>query len=170
MNRKSGRHSFLSGIRRGAPRWGLPALLSSAAVWGATFGSVVPLDIPIGGHVSDIVLDEPRGVLYAANFTAKRIEVISLANQKPVRKIDVPAQPGAMSLSPDGAWLVVTHFGGDPGFLLDPAPANSCPSGAVSIINLGTNAITLTACANFPLAVAFGNDGQALIATADEML
>jgi len=30
----------------------------------ATFGSVVP----IGGHAADIALDEPRGVLYVANF------------------------------------------------------------------------------------------------------
>src|ERR1700719_4602342 len=108
MNRNSGLQSLLSGIQQGAARWGLPVLLSSAAVWGGTFGTVVPLDIPIGGHVSDIVLDEPRGVLYAANFNAKRIEVISIASQKPVRKIDVPAQPGAMALSPDGGLLVVT--------------------------------------------------------------
>ena len=170
MNRTSGLHSLLSGIRRGAARWGLPALLSSAAVWGATFGSVVPLDIPIGGHVSDIVLDEPRGVLYAANFTASRIEVISLADKKPVRKIDVPAQPGSMALSPDGSWLVVTHFGGDPRFLLDQPPVGRCPSGAVSVINLGTSAITLTFCASLPVAAAFGNDGLALIATIDELL
>jgi uncharacterized protein (TIGR03437 family) len=169
MNRNSGLQSLLSGIRRVAVRWGLPALLSSATVWGATFGTVVPLDIPIGGHVSDIVLDEPRGVLYAANFTAKRIEVISITDRKVVRKIDVPAQPGAMALSPDGGLLVVTHFGGDPGFVLDP-PAGGCPSGGVSVVNLGASAITLTACANFPLTVAFGNDGLALIATIDELL
>src|SRR5260370_20278186 len=169
MNRNSGLQSLLSGIRRGAWRCGLPALLSSAAVYGATFGTVVPLDIPIGGHVSDIVLDEPRGVLYAANFTAKRIEVISIADRNVIRKIDVPAQPGAMALSPDGGLLVVTHFGGDQGFVLDQTPAGSCPSGAVSVINLGSNAITLKACANAPLGVAFGNDGLALIATIDEL-
>jgi len=169
MNRNSELQSLLSGIRRGAARWGLPALLSSAAAWGATFGTVVPLDIPAGGHVSDVLLDEARGVLYAANFTARRIEVISIADQKPVRKIDVPAQPGSMALSPDGAWLVVTHFGGDPGFVLDPS-AGGCPSGAVSVISLAKSAITLTACANFPLGVAFGNDGQALIATKEELL
>jgi uncharacterized protein (TIGR03437 family) len=170
MNRNSGLQSLVSGIRRGAARWGLPALLSSAAAWGATFGTVVPLDIPIGGHVSDIVLDEPRGVLYAANFNASRIEVISIADQKAVRKIDVPAQPAAMALSPDGGLLVVTHFGGDPGFVLNPPPAGGCPFGAVSVINAGSGAITLTACANFPLAVAFGNDGLALIATLDALL
>src|SRR5437763_7019403 len=119
MNWNSGLQSLLSGVCRGAARFGLPALLSSAAVCGATFGTVVPLDIPAGGHVSDLVLDEPRGVLYASNLTARRIDVISLADRKVVRKIDVPAQPGSMAISPDGGLLVVTHFGGDPGFVLD---------------------------------------------------
>ena len=94
MNRNSEFQDWLSRIGCLAGRLGLPALVCSAAVWGATFGTVVPLDIPVGGHVSDIVLDEPRGVLYAANFTARRIEVISLTDQKVIRKIDTPAQPG----------------------------------------------------------------------------
>ena len=34
----------------------------------ATFGTVVP----IGGEAADIALDETRGVLYIANFTANR--------------------------------------------------------------------------------------------------
>src|SRR5205085_142811 len=42
----------------------------------ATFGTVVP----IGGHASDIALDESRGLLYIANFTANRIEVMSTAD------------------------------------------------------------------------------------------
>src|ERR1700704_2361105 len=100
MNRNSGLQSLLSGIRRVAAHSVLPALLCSSAAWGATFGTVVPLDIS-GGHVSDLVLDEPRGVLYAANFTARRIEVISLADKKVIRKIDVAAQPAAMAMSPD---------------------------------------------------------------------
>ncbi|WP_031495474.1 hypothetical protein [Bryobacter aggregatus] len=32
----------------------------------------------LGGQAADLTLDEQRGVLYAANFTANRIEVISL--------------------------------------------------------------------------------------------
>jgi len=43
----------------------------------ATFGTVVS----IGGHASDIALDESRGLLYIANFTANRIEVMSLADR-----------------------------------------------------------------------------------------
>src|SRR5690348_12047209 len=101
MNRNSELKSLLSGIGRVAARFGLPALLCSAA-WGATFGTVVPIDIPVGGHVSDIVLDEPRGVLYVANFTARRIDVMSLSQKKVTRSINVLAQPSAMTLSADG--------------------------------------------------------------------
>src|ERR1043165_8051627 len=73
----------------------------------ATFGTVVP----IGGHASDIALDESRGVLYIANFTANRIEVMSLADRSIPTSMNVAAQPGAMSLSPDNQFLLVAHFG-----------------------------------------------------------
>jgi hypothetical protein len=45
---------------------------------GASFGTVVP----IGGHASDIALDESRGVVYLVNFAASRIDMVSLANHK----------------------------------------------------------------------------------------
>jgi hypothetical protein len=50
-------------------------LLATPAVCG-TFGRVVA----IGGHASDLALDEPRNVLYVANYTANRIEVMSLGD------------------------------------------------------------------------------------------
>jgi hypothetical protein len=50
--------------------------------WGATFGTAVA----IGGHASDIALDERRAVLYIANFTANRIEVMSLASNSVSRR------------------------------------------------------------------------------------
>src|SRR5207249_7354977 len=133
MNRISESRTLTPGNGRAAARGVLAALLFSAAVWGATFGTVVPIDIPVGGHVSDIVLDEPRGVLYIANFTARRIDVMSISEKKITGTINVPAQPGAMAISPNGAYLIVTHVGGDPGFPLFP-PAVNCPTGALSII------------------------------------
>ena len=48
----------------------------AASVHGATFGTVVP----IGGEASDLALDRARGVLYIANFTANRIDVMTLSN------------------------------------------------------------------------------------------
>src|SRR5439155_1589174 len=125
----------------------------------------------VGGHVSDIVLDEARGVLYIANFTARRIEVMSLSDKKVTRSITVPAQPGAMALSPDGQFLVVTHFFGDPGFPLFPPPAGSCPGSGVSVVNAGSGAVQSSFCfADAPLGVAFGNDDRALIVTTTGLL
>ena len=72
---------------------------------------MVPIDTAVGGHVSDIVLDEARGALYISNFTARRIDVMSVTDKKVVRSIDVAAQPGAMAISPNGQFLVVTHVG-----------------------------------------------------------
>jgi DNA-binding beta-propeller fold protein YncE len=73
------------------------ALLSSSPCVAASFGTVAP----IGGHASDIALDESRGVLYIANFTANRIEVMSTADYSIRTSMNVAPQPGALSLSPD---------------------------------------------------------------------
>ena len=54
----------------------LAVLISAAPCLAASFGTAVP----IGGHASDIALDESRGVVYIANFTANRIEVMSTAD------------------------------------------------------------------------------------------
>jgi uncharacterized protein (TIGR03437 family) len=164
MNRIAEYNTRLSGIARVMPRFSLAAVLFSAAAWGATFGTVVPIDIPVGGHVSDIVLDEPRGVLYIANFTARRIDVMSLADKKITSSINVQPLPTAMALSPNGAYLVVTHLGGDPGFPLFPQ-AQSCPNGGLSVITLGANSVQPFCLGDGGLGVAFGNDDQALIVT-----
>ena len=74
------------------------ALLGGAApLHAASFGSVVP----IGGHASDIALDETRGALYIANFTANRIEVMSTADRSIRTSMNVAAQPGAIAVGPD---------------------------------------------------------------------
>ena len=83
------------------------ALLSSSPCVAASFGTVVP----IGGHASDIALDESRGVLYIANFTANRIEVMSTADYSIRTSMNVAPQPGALSLSPDSQFLLVAHYG-----------------------------------------------------------
>jgi uncharacterized protein (TIGR03437 family) len=130
-----------------------------STAWAATFGTVVP----IGGHAADIGLDELRGRLYVANFTANRIEVIRTTDNVRLTPIPVSPQPGSLALSPDGRYLVVGHYatpeaplpavtildlqGGPPIVCSDPfagrAPSPSDPS---------------------PLAIAFGSNGVALIA------
>ena len=90
------------------------ASFAAAAAWGRTFGTVVS----IGGEASDLALDETRGVLYIANFTANRIDVMSLATNTIQTSINVAAQPSSIAMSPDGHYLVATNFGNAaaPGF------------------------------------------------------
>jgi len=83
--------------------------LAMAATPGAcaTFGSVVA----IGGQAADAALDETRGLLYIANFTANRIDVMSIADNTIHTSINVAPQPGSLALSRDAQYLLVAHFG-----------------------------------------------------------
>jgi len=62
---------------------------------GATFGTVVA----VGGQAADAALDETRGLLYIANFTANRIDVMSIADNTIHTSINVAPQPGSLALS-----------------------------------------------------------------------
>src|SRR5690242_21773699 len=92
----------------------LASMISARPGLAATFGRVVS----IGGHASDIALDEGRGVLYIANYTSGRIDVMSTADNTISRSITVPSYPGAVALSPDGRYLVVTHYASSSGAAL----------------------------------------------------
>jgi uncharacterized protein (TIGR03437 family) len=119
----------------------------------ATFGSVVP----IGGHASDIALDEPRGVLYVANFTANRIEVMSLADLSIQRSMNVAPQPSSISISPDNQFLLISHFGN----LATPDPSRN----AITLINLNDNTRQTFTTGDVPLSVTFMGDNTALVVT-----
>ena len=134
------------------------ATMAAVAATGATFGTVVP----IGGEASDLTLDEGRGVLYIADFTGNRIDVMSLATNTIQSSINVAAQPSSMDMSADGHYLVVTHFGNFA------APFTS--SNLITIIDLTTGGQQTLALPSPPLGVAFGADGTALVATASEFL
>lgn len=134
------------------------AILATVAATAGTFGTVVP----IGGEASDLTLDEARGVLYIADFTANRIEVMSLTTNTIQSAINVAAQPSSMDISPDGRYLVVTHFGNFT------APLTS--SNLLTIIDLNTRGQQTLALPSAPLGVAFGSDGMALVATTTEFL
>ena len=135
------------------------ALWVAGAAWAGTFGQVVP----IGGAAADLALDEPRGRLYVANFTANRVEVISLVTKTVLTTIAVAPHPNSVSISPDGRWLATTHYGNNE------APA--APSNSMTLLDLMTGApsrnITLT---NPPLGLAFGIDNKALVVTTKEFL
>jgi uncharacterized protein (TIGR03437 family) len=125
---------------------------------GATFGTVVA----IGGQAADIALDEGRGVLYIANFTASRIDVLPVGEREISTSMHVAAGPSSLALSPDGRYLVVAHFGNIP-------PPGS-PSNALTVLDLSAGGRQTFALDNAPLGVAFGSDGMALVATVSEFL
>jgi uncharacterized protein (TIGR03437 family) len=119
----------------------------------ATFGTAVP----IGGQGADLALDEGRGLLYIADFTANRIDVMTLSDRTVHTSINVNPQPGSLSMSPDGQFLVVVHFGN--------AAAPAASNNALTVIHLADGTRQTFGLAYPPLGVAFGNDGLALITT-----
>lgn len=135
-------------------------LLTMGAAYGAgTLGQVVP----IGGAAADVALDEARGRLYVANFTANRIEVLSTATKTIQTSFNVAAQPNSVALSPDGRWLVVTHFGN--------RTAPSSPTNSLTLIDLkNSNARQTFALPNPPLGAAFGIDNKALVVTTKDFV
>jgi uncharacterized protein (TIGR03437 family) len=135
---------------------GLVTVAAPAAA--ARFGTVVP----IGGHASDIALDESRGALYVANFTANRIDVVSTTDYTIRRSINVAAQPGALALSPDAQFLVVAHYRN----LTPPDPGQNL----LTVIRLDSNARQTFVVGDPPLGVAFVATGQALVVTTTSLL
>lgn len=130
----------------------------AASAWGGTFGRVVS----IGGEASDLALDEARGVLYIANFTANRIDVMSLATNTVQTSINVGAQPSSIAMSPDGHYLVATDFGN--------AAAPGSPSNALTVIDLTNQGTQTFSLGSAPIGVAFGADGIALVVTTTDFL
>lgn len=133
----------------------LAALIAAPALAG-TFGRVVA----IGGHASDLALDEPRGVLYVANFGASRVDVVSLASATVQSSINVGAQPSSVSVSPGGQWLAVTQYGN--------TPTPGTPTNALTVVNLETRAQRRLPLAAAPLGVAFAHNNRALVVTAKD--
>jgi uncharacterized protein (TIGR03437 family) len=131
--------------------------VAPAARPATTFGKVVE----IGGHASDIALDERRGVVYLANYTGNRIEVISTSDGVVKQSMTVPAQPASLALSPNGKYLVVVHYAAFE------APASS--ANGITIIDLENNSRVRLTSGPAPLGVAFGADGMALVMTANNL-
>jgi uncharacterized protein (TIGR03437 family) len=119
----------------------------------ATFGTVVP----IAGSASDIALDQSRGLLYIANFTANRIDVMSTADYSIRSSMNVAPQPAALAISFDSQFLLIAHYGNFT------APQTS--QNLVTLINLNNNTRQTFATGDPPLGVAFTADGEALIVT-----
>lgn len=134
-----------------------PALLCAlaGALTAATFGTPVA----IGGQATGVALDGPRGVVYAANYTASRIDVISTAGSALQAPIGLSHQPNSLALSRDGRYLAATHAD------------LQTPDYGVTVISLGNGGDTrAVALDTAPLAIAFGADGQALVVTSSSFV
>ncbi len=136
----------------------LGCLERSSHLSAATFGHVVA----IGGQAADLALDEARGVVYVANFTANRVDVVSIASRSVQTSINVAPFPSSVALSPDGRFLIICHYGNFQ------APATS--QNSLSIVNLTNNTRQTFSMGQSPLGVAFGIDNRALIVTSSEFL
>lgn len=125
----------------------------------ATFGTVVP----VRGTVSDIALDESRGRLYAANFSAYRVEVINTTTRALLSPLLVPLPPSSVAVSPDNHYLVIGQYQ-KPDPDADPAVPTAL-GGGYTIIDLQTNQRWDVSLNNPVVAVAFGSDGRAVMLT-----
>ncbi len=140
----------------------LRVLVAFAAVAGVVGAGALGRVVPIGGQGADLALDEARGVLYVANYTANRIEVMSLSTRAVQTSINVSSQPSSLALSPDGKYLVVAHYGN----FAPPASSGN----ALTVIELDSGSRQTFALGTPPLGVAFGLDGLALVVTSQEFI
>ncbi|HEY2016366.1 MAG TPA: hypothetical protein VGH38_22835, partial [Bryobacteraceae bacterium] len=81
------------------------------------------------------------------------------------RSITVPAYPGGVALSPDGHYLVITHYASSGGTTLAQPGQN-----ALTVIDLTNNQKRTFGLSSGPVGVAIGIDGQAVILTQTEFL
>jgi uncharacterized protein (TIGR03437 family) len=132
--------------------------MTAGSAYAGTFGTVVA----IGGEAADLALDPTRGVLYIANFTANRIDVMTLSNNTIKTSINVPNQPSSISVSPDAHWLLVASYGNN---------TTGSSTNALTLIDLTNNNSKQTfTLSNAPLTVSFGLDNKALVVTAGEFI
>ncbi len=136
----------------------LGACMASSVLSGQSLGKVVAL----GGHSSDVVLDEPRGVVYVANFTANRVDIVNVASGQVDGSINVPSQPSALAISPEGRYLVIAHFGN--------FAAPGTPRNALTVLDLNSRDRNTFALGDPPLGIGFGIDGKVLVVTTTQFL
>jgi uncharacterized protein (TIGR03437 family) len=101
-------------------------------------------------------------VLYIANLGGNTIQVMSLADNSIHTSINVAANPISMSLSPDGQYLLVAHYGN--------WTAADPNKNRITLIRLADNVTVTYNTFDPPLGVAFVSTGKALIVTTTSFL
>jgi uncharacterized protein (TIGR03437 family) len=137
------------------------ALLALFSITGAAFAATFGTAVPVRGTVSDLALDEGRGKLYIANLSAGRIEVMDTATRTIQNPLSVSHPPSAVTLSPDGHYLVVGEYDN-----FDAASAK----GGLTIFDLNAGTKRDVVLPDPVLAAAFGAGSQALVITTTQFL
>ena len=76
------------------------------------------IQITLPGLINEVAVDEVRRLVYAANFSAGRVEVVSMDTQQRVDSFPTSPQPNAntgIAVSIDRQWLVATSIPVTPG-------------------------------------------------------
>jgi uncharacterized protein (TIGR03437 family) len=140
------------GVLIGAARW------APVYAQNDTFGTVIPLP----GHIDEVILDEARGLIYGVNFSAGRVEVVSMATNQRVSSFLITTKPNALvgaAMSMDHQYLVAVEIEVPQGGL---GPA----LGGLVVIDLNNPASRRTVpMSEQPLGIAFGHLGTALVVT-----
>jgi len=120
---------------------------------GASFGDVIALP---GGTPSDVVLDEPRQLLYLINNSTSLVYVLDYTTGVVVNTIGVGTSPVAGAISMDGAYLYVTS-GATPTQTASGSPL-------LNVIDLSRQQVVQSVILpSIPQGVEVGNDGRALV-------
>lgn len=137
-------------------------LSAAVPVFGATatFGQPIPLP----GQINEIHVDEARGLIYAGNFSAGRVEVVAMDTNQRITSIPLSAQSAAasgMAVSHDGRWLVSTNT---------PVTFGVPQLSSLTVVNLNDASDRRShPSVEEPLGIAFGLDGKAVVATVNSL-
>ncbi len=138
-------------------------VLLMSGSWAVAVGQIPGVNavgevIPLPGHTNELFVDEARRLLYAGNFSAGRVEVVSMDTLQRISSIATTPQPAGtsgMAVSPDRRWLVTTNV---------PVTSGVTQLSGVTVVNLNDpNDRRHFAMLDEPLAVAFGANNEALI-------
>ncbi len=145
--------------------WLSPHLLAQPARAQSSSTGVFGHVIPLPGHINEIIVDESRGLLYAANFSAGRVEVVSTSTHQRVSSFvtnPTPSAISAMAMSPNHRFLVVTNV---------PVTTTIERLSGLTVINLNDPGDRRHfPMIEQPLAIAFGANSEALVVTQRKFL
>ncbi len=82
---------------------------------GGQTGETIPIETAVGGTggLTDMQVDNRRGLVYLTNQGMNRIEVYDFRNRKMLPPIEVGQLPQSMTMTSDGSLLYVANLGGE---------------------------------------------------------